>query len=322
MGNAVEEKLRLFDLVFVIDGTSSMHPYIKEVKARVTSIVQNIERSEFDPQVNFGIVVYGDHPPMDKMLTETFRLTSDIAQIKENVAKLPTCNGGDWAEAVADGLHEAITLNWRENAGKVIILIGDAAPHGYTYGVLEGPLRKGLKKSQRDYFPAGCPCGMDPVALAKDAAKLGMTIYAVGVGTAANGERESSLGIIEGIWRILTRLTEGAYMTLSDTERLQGIVMEAIEDEMKKMAMDAKVLQTMQVAKTTDTTVIGSTLRLSKEEVNKTMRRLETRKLTALVTESEATPKVPSGGRFCKLCGKPTTPGARFCRFCGSTIAG
>lgn len=33
--------------------------------------------------------------------------------------------GGDTPEAVADGLHEALKLNWREKSTKICVLISD-----------------------------------------------------------------------------------------------------------------------------------------------------------------------------------------------------
>ena len=37
---------------------------------------------------------------------------------------------GDIPEAVADGLHDALKLSWREEATKICVLIADAPPHG------------------------------------------------------------------------------------------------------------------------------------------------------------------------------------------------
>jgi Mg-chelatase subunit ChlD len=301
-----EAAIRSFDLVFGIDGTGSMYRYLNQVKDRVISIINQIEASEFGPRVSLGIVVYGDHPPQDSMLTKTFPLTGDLDEIKKNVKSLPKCRGGDYAEAVADGLREGVQMNWRETAGKAIILIGDAPPHGYA-GKREN--RRGI-----DSFPKGCPCGTDPLAEAADAMKLGITIYAVGV----NPELE-----LEKVWKDIARATEGAYMTLDDAGRLQDIILDAIGSEMKKMESDLKVYAAMQAAKTNDAGTIGATLGMSKEEVNKTMVRLGTRKLTVTIAEvGETKPAPAAGGRFCRLCGRQLSEGARFCGFCGSAVPG
>ena len=61
--------------------------------------------------------------------------------------------GGDTPEAVADGLFDARTkLSWERDAYKVLLLVGDAPPHGKKYNSIGD-----------DYFPDGCPSGHDPI---------------------------------------------------------------------------------------------------------------------------------------------------------------
>jgi hypothetical protein len=56
-------------------------------------------------------------------------LTSKIDTIKNGVMQLTPSGGGDYPEAVADGLTELCKLDWRPNAAKTAVLIADAPPH-------------------------------------------------------------------------------------------------------------------------------------------------------------------------------------------------
>ncbi len=80
--------------------------------------------------------------------------------------------GGDGAEAVAEGLYEACyRMKWRKHARKVILLVGDAPPHGYG--------------RPRDRYPNGCECERKHgtvVAIAKNARQQGIAVFCLGIG--------------------------------------------------------------------------------------------------------------------------------------------
>lgn len=65
--------------------------------------------------------------------------TNNNEQIKNSIYSLDLGNGGDNEETVYSALIESSKLDWREDAKKVIIILGDAAPldpepeTGYTY---------------------------------------------------------------------------------------------------------------------------------------------------------------------------------------------
>jgi hypothetical protein len=164
-----KNSIRFLDIVFVIDSTGSMNPFIEEVKSKVIDIIKKIESAEIGPLVNFGIVVYGDHPPQDTIVTKSFQLTNDHERILRNVQSLPRTGGGDYPEAVVDGLSHGIDMQWREGSHRVLVLIGDAPPHGFT------------SDPSDDCFPSGCPCGRDPIQEAKRARDSAIIIHSVGV---------------------------------------------------------------------------------------------------------------------------------------------
>jgi hypothetical protein len=96
----------------------------------------------------FGFVGYTDHDG-DAALTVCKRLTTQRSRISAFIQKLIPKGGGDYPEAVLDGLHEAVLMPWRGGCTKkLIILLCDAPPHGLQYG------------GGGDAHPEGCPCGL------------------------------------------------------------------------------------------------------------------------------------------------------------------
>ena len=72
-------------------------------------------------------------------MTKANPFTSDIKQVHQVLKTLYASGGGDGPEAVTAALGEALVMDWRENASKMIVLIADAPPHGigeYGDGVL------------------------------------------------------------------------------------------------------------------------------------------------------------------------------------------
>jgi hypothetical protein len=131
---------RKFDVAFVLDTTGSMWDDIAAVKSSATQIVNTIAGSGDDYRVS--IVDYRDVAPNGDPGDYASRLVLDFSSnqsaITNAINGLTTDGGGDWPETVYSGLMAAINLQWRADAEKVIILMGDAPPHdpepntGYT----------------------------------------------------------------------------------------------------------------------------------------------------------------------------------------------
>lgn len=143
------------DVVFVVDATGSMRDDIKAVRDNLHYIVESLKKRKEELSVRFGMVAYRDHPPEDKTyVTKSYPLTDNLDAVYRFIDSLEIGGGGDPPEAVVDGLWAAYNFNWRPNAYKVIILIGDAPPHGYAKFSLPIP-------NVRDKWPNGCPAGLD-----------------------------------------------------------------------------------------------------------------------------------------------------------------
>lgn len=197
------------DLVFIMDSTGSMGSYIKEAQNCVRGLIEGIVAAE-KCDVRFALVSYRDHPPQDSSyVTKKFEFTSDTTKMRQSLFSLSASGGGDGPEAVADGLHEAMTLEWREQATKIAILVADAPPHGLGCG--------------GDGFPNGCPLGHDPIAIAREYASRGITLNMIGCEPAVNPYKE--------FYMALCFITGGQYCPLASSQSLSQAVLGGAREE-------------------------------------------------------------------------------------------
>lgn len=114
------------DLVLVIDTTESMQFVIDEVKASMTALVSSIQKMV--PTSRVGIVVYRDRG--DEYVVKWADLSFKTAKLREFLKNITAAGGGDWEEAVEEGLDAAMNeLSWRKKSRRVIVLVGGSPPH-------------------------------------------------------------------------------------------------------------------------------------------------------------------------------------------------
>ncbi|MEV7663531.1 cutinase family protein [Paenarthrobacter sp. NPDC089316] len=123
------------DVMFAIDTTGSMSPYINQAVANARTVAQRVLTSAGTGRV--GLVQYKDHGD-DLVAQQVVPLTSSIGDFERGLQSLGAYGGGDTPEAVYSGLVEALRANWSSTASRSVILIGDAPAHdpenvtGYT----------------------------------------------------------------------------------------------------------------------------------------------------------------------------------------------
>jgi len=152
------KNLQGVDLVFCIDTTGSMKPFMKSIKELMRKIIRDGENfiKQFEKSKDLfkiGIVAYRDHDDekqKDSYLTKKLDFT-DGNSARLFLNSLVAKGGFDKAEAVIDGLSDVINLNWRKDSHKFLIHFIDGPPHGNDYAIDQ--------KNQR--FPDGCPCKKD-----------------------------------------------------------------------------------------------------------------------------------------------------------------
>jgi hypothetical protein len=84
--------------------------------------------------------------------------------------------GGDYPEAVLDGLLAGAALDWRDNADKVMYLVGDAPAHGMG---LPG-----------DGFPDGCPCRATPGGVVEVVGSRGIRLNVISIAADVPGFKD------------------------------------------------------------------------------------------------------------------------------------
>jgi hypothetical protein len=125
------------DVALVVDATGSMQNVIDEMKRRLDLFDSTIQH--LVPTARIGAVAYRDRDD-DKVATAPRRsedfvvkwsdLTFNGKKVKSFLDGIVAEGGGDWEEAVKDGVDCAMhQLKWRPDAKKVIIIVGSSPPH-------------------------------------------------------------------------------------------------------------------------------------------------------------------------------------------------
>ncbi len=124
------------DIVYVIDMTKSMQPYIDLTCEALKSVSRAITQNpEIEKSIRFGLWGYQDSSKIKGLQFETKNFTEellDVGAFENELAKVKVCEAGsaDYAEEVFAGIDKAMTdTQWTEGAMRIIILVGDAPGH-------------------------------------------------------------------------------------------------------------------------------------------------------------------------------------------------
>ncbi len=247
------------DIAFVVDTTGSMKDDITAVKDSLFEIVDRITTRTEGLEIRFGIVSYRDHPPQDRTyVTSVFDFTEKIKRVHKLISDLRPSEGGDTPEAVADGLFDARTkLTWELDAYKVLLLVGDAPPHGKLYNSIGD-----------DYFPNGCPKGYDPIdEVKKLRSDFGSTVFIFVCGCNPLVE--------ESFRKIAASVDGGKYYSLLEAHELPGAILQILEGVSDLIEADRKVLAYYELNDGTfDMGEAASTLNLELRELKTSLSRL------------------------------------------------
>src|SRR5579875_758539 len=168
---------RPVDIVFVMDITESMQPYIDAVKQNMITFAQDLQANHRDYRL--GLVTFEDYvvsayPDCNCPYRKT--LTADVQQFTDWVGTLHAGGGGDIPEDPLDALSYAATLPFRPDAQGIIIMITDAPPH--VAG--DGPDRTGDAAYRLHHPDPNADVTEETGAsVASKLSKNGLTLYAV-----------------------------------------------------------------------------------------------------------------------------------------------
>ncbi|MEC6814296.1 vWA domain-containing protein [Photobacterium toruni] len=117
------------DIVFVMDLTSSMKPYVEQLITVMKQFATDLNGKD----VRFGIVGYQDKSKQFSFTVKDFTSNgvvnaADFVNLLNGIkTQQKSVKGDDIPEAVFNGLNGALeSKQWREQSAKAIILIGDA----------------------------------------------------------------------------------------------------------------------------------------------------------------------------------------------------
>jgi hypothetical protein len=118
------------DVVFSFDTTGSMRSCIGQVRRKVEIVIKQLFNNI--PGLHIGFISHGDYCDGADVITIQ-DLTDNQALLCDFVKTAPDTYGGDEPECYELVLHKARSFNWRAGKSKVLVVIGDATPHGPTY---------------------------------------------------------------------------------------------------------------------------------------------------------------------------------------------
>ncbi len=126
-------------IVFAIDSTLSMDPYIDRTKEAVTKIYDSLEGAGVMGSVNFGLVSFRDNiktTPSLGYLTRTYVDLQEDGSTETFLAKVnglsaATVSSQDFIEDSYAGVKKAIeSMDWRQHHARYLVLVTDAGPRG------------------------------------------------------------------------------------------------------------------------------------------------------------------------------------------------
>ncbi|MCI8416576.1 MAG: S8 family serine peptidase [Lachnospiraceae bacterium] len=208
------------DLCFVVDTTGSMQDDIDNAKANMVNILESLREKTENYRV--ALIDYRDFPDrsgasQDYPCKVQLAFSDDDAEITNAVNGLELGDGGDNEETVFSALMEAVKLDWRLHAKKIIIILGDAAPlnpepvTGYTYedvllALFNADISLDYEKSDK-----------------RVADSMGESLINVfSIGTDASSDAEDFFASI-------AEETGGSYAGVSDASKVSDAIMDSIE---------------------------------------------------------------------------------------------
>lgn len=246
------------DLCFVIDTTGSMGSFIEAAKQQLLNTMKLLS-DESNIDLQFGLVEYRDHPPQDtSFVTRVYALTANFKQMQNHINQLDANGGGDFPEAVYDGIQDAATkMKWRHHSCRFILLVGDAPPHGFQVD------------ANLDSFthtdPASYPNNLTVQSVTAAAENHRITTHAL-----CMGNNQATMQS----FKALATGTGGQCATANSGTEIIYRMTSLLKAEFKNLDFDRKVLDIIRSINSLDVTLIADTLSSPRLQVASAIARL------------------------------------------------
>lgn len=122
---AVTGKSGAVDIVFLLDTTKSMDPFIEGLKKKCIDFAAVVRKDGYDCRL--GLIGFGDVQEREKITV--FEPTDDLQIFQTRVGTVPRTTGGDEPESSVEALREALRLQYRGGATVCFVHITDAGCH-------------------------------------------------------------------------------------------------------------------------------------------------------------------------------------------------
>lgn len=214
--------LNRLDLVFCVDLTGSMGGLINSARAHIGRVLDAL-KAELGDGLHVGFVGYRDHSDGPQKLLQVEPLSADVARVRKVIDEVKVDGGGDAPEAVYSGLIKCLELKWREGSYRVVILIGDAPPHGVGAG--------------------GDNYKVDPTGLSVDDMANRMETDGLFVHALSLTPHDK---VMESAFRRLSISTGGTYNDATSPDAAMRVVETVTQQFLKDLEFDARVLERLE----------------------------------------------------------------------------
>ena len=266
------EELSQLDLMFCVDLTGSMQTFLRAAQSHMVAILTSLASSN-GADLRFGVCGYRDYSEHETT-TQCFPLNSDLkttqAVLQQLQAYSPEDNL-DAAEAVFAGLAECLAMEWRAHAYRIVILVGDAPPHGC--GATAQPYPDRWPHVDPSGFSLGDICSRMEIA--------GITLYSLSMSPSVIPEHDAVM--IESFEQ-LARSTGGSHRPASTAQGAMGLFEEISGRVFGHLDLDRRVWekffqQAKPGAPAPSPAMMAQALGLSEQEANESTTRLKRRHL-------------------------------------------
>ena len=207
------DELSQIDLAFCVDLTNSMTGFIQAARAHMLDIL-NALTGAAQADLRVALAGYRDYGSKTRLI-EAYPFTAERAETRGVLNGLKVASPAentDAAEAVFAGLCACLDdLTWRPGALKIVLLVGDAPPHGCGATGLPCP----------DRYPKSDPSGQTLMSMSSRIEGGGLTLHALGMVPSILPIHDP---VMEKSFRWLAMTTGGTYRPARSSQDALAVV--------------------------------------------------------------------------------------------------
>src|SRR5688572_3730967 len=125
----------VLDVQLAFDTTQTMAPSIQAAQREATAIVERIK--QVSPDARFSVVAFRDtnydvpeYELLQRFTGETPRVQAALGRLRIGMSQSPTNTSAEAYNLVFRRSYSDRTAGWRSGSRKLVVVIGDAEPHG------------------------------------------------------------------------------------------------------------------------------------------------------------------------------------------------